>query len=82
MSIPDLETQINSQPAEWTEEIWKLWYTYVDHADRKMYDRIGVPHQANYFTPRPYVDEYNRGSKTRGFVYTIGREVYQMEIPA
>jgi hypothetical protein len=64
-----LTTTINGQPAEWTAEIWQRWHTFADEADPKWRD-VTVS-TANYFTPRPYVDEYNRGSHKAGFVYVL-----------
>lgn len=63
-------TSINGKPADWAEEIYKLWYTVAEGADPKMFsfDRV---ERANYYTPRPAVDEYNRGSEYEGFTYTI-----------
>lgn len=49
----------------------------MEIADPKLYDTHGLPSAANYFTPRPYVDEYNQGSKEAGFTVTFGRRVYQ-----
>jgi hypothetical protein len=69
-------TSINGQPAEWTPAIWALWHTHADDADPKY--RVGDAHDANYFTSRPYVDQYNRGSREAGFTYTVGRRVYQV----
>lgn len=65
-------TSINGQPAEWTREIWEKWYTHIDVADPKLYDTHGKVSTANYWTPRPPVDEYNRGSLLEGFTFTIG----------
>ncbi len=44
----------------WTPEIWGLWHTYVEAADPKLFERRGRPWRANFFTPRPYVDELCR----------------------
>ena len=33
----------------------------------------------NYFTARPFVDEYNRGSGKAGFTFVIGRDVFFKE---
>ncbi len=74
--IPTLRTQINGEVAEWTPAIWQKWYTHIDQADPKLYDTHGLPTLANYYTPRPYVDQYNRGSKTEGFTFVVGRKVY------
>jgi len=70
-----MTTTINSQPADWPPEVWAKWHTFAEHADPKLTD--DPVRGANYFTPRPYVDEYNTGSRDEGFVYwTAGRHVY------
>lgn len=53
--------------ADWFEMTWKLWWDNVSH-------RFEIGEwcsSANYFTPRPYQDEYNRGSDKEGFVYVV-----------
>ena len=62
-----MRTMVNGQPAEWTQEIYAKWYSAAFGADPKFYE--GVVAEANYFTPRPWVDEYNRGDKKEGFTY-------------
>lgn len=61
---------INGVEAEWTVEIQNLWNEYKseDMTD----DAVSL---ANYFTPRPYKDEYNRGDNKRGFTYTFKNNV-------
>ena len=70
-----MTTSINGTPAEWTQEIWQLWYTHVERADPKLYDSHGLPHSANYFTPRPWKDQYDRGDRKEGFTFIVGRRV-------
>lgn len=60
-----MNTQINGKVAPWTPEIQAKWEA---SAKGRPEGRIT---QANYFTPRPYVDEYNAGSSVEGFTYTI-----------
>ena len=74
----EMETMINGQPATWTREIWEQWYTHVERADPKLYDTHGLPRSANYFTPRPWQDEYDRGDKKEGFSFICGRQVCQV----
>lgn len=57
-------TLINGKPAVWGPELWRLFGQHVDH-------RGYIVTHANYYEPRPYVDQYNRGSAERGFVYTL-----------
>lgn len=69
-------TQINGKDAPWTPVIQQKWDCCMqDVTDPRLV------WQANYFTPRPYVDEYNRGSNDEGFTYVRGREVYQVLLP-
>ena len=61
-------TMINAVTTPWSAAIILKWDEHVlprfTETDTKCTD-------ANYFTPRPYVDAYNRGSKTTGFTYTV-----------
>jgi hypothetical protein len=62
-----METTINGKPAEWTQAIKDLW-------EKLVVPRIGKGETittANYYSPRPFVDEYNRGSNKEGFVYVV-----------
>jgi hypothetical protein len=68
-----VKTSINGKPAEWSPEVWALW---AEMMVAKEPERV---EKANYYTPRPYVDEYNRGSDKKGFVYVIGRMVAFVE---
>jgi hypothetical protein len=62
-----MRTLIQGKSAVWTLEIEALW------------EQLVVPRMspgetismANYYAPRPYVDEYNRGSDKEGFVYEV-----------
>lgn len=62
-----MNTSIRGQPDEWPEEVWKLWQEKV----APLFKEGETCSSANYFTPRPYRNEYDRGSKEEGFVYTI-----------
>lgn len=74
MSHDPQKTSINGKPAEWNAEIRELWALVVAaHFDKETRPTVS----ANYYTPRPYVDEYNRGSDRSGFVYVVGRDVCQ-----
>jgi len=70
---PAVKTQVNGVDAPWDEATWSKW-----HEVSKKWpgvDRMSVT-QANYFTPHPYVDEWDRGDTKEGFVYTLhGRDV-------
>lgn len=53
--------------ADWTESTWKLW-----HENASIRFKVGEwCSSANYFTPRPYRNEYDRGSASEGFVYVV-----------
>lgn len=65
-----LRTSINGKPAPWPEAVQAKWIAATK--DWPVGDAVQVT-DSNYFTPRPYVDEYNRGSRTEGFTYTIRR---------
>lgn len=63
-----LKTSINGKPAPWTREIWKLW---SDKAATLPFRDGELVTDCNYHTPRPYRNEYDRGTTDEGFVYTI-----------
>lgn len=65
-----MRTTINGSEAEWTPEIHAAWaeaLAYLKRLDPR--SPLPIVVSCNYFTPRPFVDEWNRGSKDRGFVY-------------
>jgi hypothetical protein len=63
-------TSINGKPATWTPEILQEWNAQASGRP------AGVVTLANYFTPRTYVDKYNRGDIKTGFVYTVVEHPY------
>ncbi len=69
-----IKTSINGKPAEWTEEIKAKWEAAL--ANAKLTEGEVVTN-CNYFTPRPWRNEYDRGSAEEGFTYTTNyRHVY------
>jgi len=54
-----METAINSKPEKWSKEIYKLWRKACKTITWEKGDKII---KVNYFTPRPYKNEYDRGS--------------------
>jgi hypothetical protein len=73
-------TQLNGKDAPWTPELYAAWERIIAESGATADDPpVG---KSNYFTPRPYVDEYNTGSHHWGFTYTRGREVYQVMLTA
>ena len=74
-----MNTKINGKPDVWTDDILRLWHTHVC----PKFAPGETCSEANYFTPRPYVDEWNRGSNKAGFVYTVqpGNRVGLVEWP-
>ena len=72
-----MQTSVNGKEAPWTEDIEAKWREValpegVSTGDVK---------SCNYFTPRPYVDTYNKGSREEGFVFTVKNTQSWMEIP-
>lgn len=66
-----MKTQINGKDADWSLMVRAKW----DEAAASIPPRDGeVVTQCNYFTPRPFKDEYNRGSREEGFTYTINHQ--------
>jgi hypothetical protein len=73
-------TMIDGEEAVWTPKIQELYDAkvgaWVAKGDRVL--------SANYFNPRPYVDEYNTGSNHAGFTWVstsggYGRKVFQVK---
>lgn len=60
-------TKINAKPAKWSDEIKSLWAERV----APLFQPGDSCSSANYHTPRPYKDEWNRGSDEAGFVYVV-----------
>lgn len=74
-----IETSINGKREEWSDRIWSKW----DSVANERWG--GEVISANYFTPRPYRNEYDRGSEEEGFTYTMrthnhGIQVCQVKI--
>lgn len=65
-----MQTFINGTPVEWTDAIRTEWDAQASGRP------AGTVLTVNYFTPRPYVDAYNRGDIKTGFVYTLKRHQY------
>lgn len=57
----------NIQGVPWDARIQSLW----DEKIVPLFAEGETCSHANYFAPRPYVDEYNRGSNREGFTYTV-----------
>ena len=71
----DYRTMVNGKDAPWTPAIYAEFEARVgplmEDGERML--------NANYYTPRPYVDQYNRGSDRYGFTYTLnGHRVCQI----
>jgi hypothetical protein len=71
------KTTVNGRPAAWGEDISKLWLAKV----AVKFDEGETCSTANYYTPRPWQNEYDRGSDKEGFVYVVqpGYRVCQWE---
>lgn len=61
-----MKTLINGREKKWTLEIEEAWVTTGEENRPE-----GEVIYANYFTPRPYRNEYDRGSTERGFTYIL-----------
>jgi len=72
-----MRTSINGKRKEWPQEVKDMWRQAQETMDADVRE---LPiSAANYFTPRPYVDQYNRGDPRHGFTYTVQeRKVYQV----
>lgn len=64
------------QVDEWSSEVIEKWQAVISEPNMPE----GTVTACNYFTPRPWRNEYDRGSKEEGFVYTINRHVWQVII--
>ena len=64
-----MRTSINGLEADWTPDIQAKWEAARDESAPDAAEVV----QANYFTPRPWRNEYDRGSPDEGFTYTVGR---------
>lgn len=60
-------TQINGMPREWSVGIKALWAERV----APLFKPGDSCSSANYAGPRPYKDEWNRGTNKAGFVYIV-----------
>ena len=77
-----MKLSVQGKDAEWTDEIREKWEAVkADWKPAKPPEPqfpVYYVWSCNYFRPRPYVDEYNRGSPDEGFVYTTSdRKVWQ-----
>ena len=53
--------------SDWLPATWELWFENV----MPKFKGDEYCSLANHYTPRPYRNEYDRGSNTEGFVYTV-----------
>ena len=60
-------TQLNGKDAPWPEGVHDLWQQRAANYDWEG-RRLG---SVNYHTPRPYRNDYDRGTDHWGFVYII-----------
>lgn len=57
-----MKTSVNGEPAEWPPAVIERW-ELLTKAEGKITS-------ANWYTARPWQDQYSTGSTTEGFVYT------------
>lgn len=74
-----MKTSINGEEAPWTDAIQAKWDEAMMNATGDHLD-FAVATSANYFTPRPWRNEYDRGSREEGFTYVVKRSVWQVII--
>lgn len=73
----DMRTSVNGKTASWDATIWRKWQAIAFPVEVDQSKITG----ANYYTPRPRRNEYDRGHPDEGFVYTVrDREVWQVVI--
>lgn len=60
-------TMIRGTIEDWPADVLAHWTRRVS----PLFSAGETCSQANYYTPRPYVDEYNTGSKDYGFTYVV-----------
>ena len=60
-----MKTTFNANAASWLPEVQALWDARVNP------DADTVITNANFFTARPWRNEYDRGSTREGFVFTV-----------
>jgi hypothetical protein len=53
--------------ADWPQSVWALWEKNVS----PKFEKGEWCSTANYYTPRPHRNEYDRGSDKEGFVYVV-----------
>lgn len=71
-------TSINGVKAEWDDTIKEKWKKIVkDLEEAKITGKIT---RSNYYTPRPYVDQYNSGSEEEGFCYVMSGEHFHNHV--
>lgn len=70
-----MKTLVQGKEEKWTPEIHAKWKKAMSIFP----DRDDVS-ESNYFTPRPYNNEYDTGSKEEGFTYVLKRNVCQVII--
>ncbi len=62
-----MQTTFNANPASWLPEVEALWKSMVLDNAGKGEEYVA----ANFFTARPWRNEYDRGSPNEGFVFTV-----------
>jgi hypothetical protein len=71
-----MKTSIRGKPSAWPQGVHSRFECLVG----SRLNEGEVVTSANYFTPRPRIDEWNHPTYTAGFVYTLnGRRVCIVE---
>lgn len=63
-----MNTSVNGKRCEWSAEIWAKWRK-VEKDIPLCGQRVPRVTDANYFTPRPFRSEWDRGDLKEGFTY-------------
>lgn len=59
---------VNSKEViDWPNRIWKLWNKHI----LPKFSEEEYCSSANYFSPRPYKNKYDKGWEHEGFIYTV-----------
>ena len=62
------QIMVNGNPdADWSKSVWELWFQNIS----PLFKNGDSCSTANYYTPRPYRNTYDRGSDKEGFTYVV-----------
>ena len=74
-----MRTSVNAKPCNWEADIHRKWDA-ASNPDAEELDGAVIV-SSNYFTPRPWRNEYDRGCGDEGFCFVTSRRgVYTVTI--